>query len=87
MPKRLPEGSQGGVREVTFSTFFELWAVLGPKCLQELSQEPPEPVQASIFHAFSQIWGIFWTDFELFSDNVNAKERKREPNKGTHSAL
>ena len=39
----------GGVRELIFSSFFEIWAVLGPKCLQELPQEPPEPPQASIF--------------------------------------
>ena len=39
----------GGVDELTFSSFFQLWAVLGPKCLQDLPQEPPEPPQASIF--------------------------------------
>ena len=70
-PKRLPWG--GGVREITFSTFFELWAVLGPKCLQELSQEPPEPPQASIFNAFQQILDRFLTDFQLFLDNIKAE--------------
>ena len=55
VPKRLPKGFAGGVHEevhqVTFSTLCELWAVLGTKCLQELSQESPEPSQASFFHS------------------------------------
>ena len=45
-------GPWGATRELTFPTFFELWAVLGPKCLQELPQEPPEPPQASILTDF-----------------------------------
>ena len=77
-PKRVPLGEPG---EGQNRPFFELWAVLGPKCLQELSQEPPEPLQASIFHAFSQDLGRFWTDFELFLDNVKAEEQKRETKK------
>ena len=59
-PKRLP---WEGVHELTFSTFFEFWAVLGPKCLQELSQEPPELPQASIFDAF---WHHFWITLASF---------------------
>ena len=43
-----PSGPLGGVDELTFSSFFEVWAVLGPKCLQE----PPEPSQVSIFIDF-----------------------------------
>ena len=46
----LPPG--WGVEIRFFSTFFELWAVLGPKCLQDLPQESPEPPQASIFTDF-----------------------------------
>ena len=76
--KRVPLRGPG---EGQNRTFFELWAVLGPKCLQELSQEPPEPLQASVFHAFSQDLGRFWTDFELFLDNVKAEEQKRETKK------
>ena len=52
-----PSGSLGGVDELTFSSFFELWAVLGPKCLQELPQEPPEPPQASTFTNFGELFG------------------------------
>ena len=48
-----------GVREVTFFRFFELWALLGPKCLQELPQEPPGPPQVSIFIDFGE---LFWSD-------------------------
>ena len=76
--KRVPLGGPG---EGQNRSFFELWAGLGPKCLQELSQEPPEPLQASIFHAFSQDLCRFWTDFELFLDNVKAEEQKRETKK------
>ena len=80
--KRLPKGSLwGGPGEGQNQLFFDLWAVLGSKCLQELSQEPPEPLQASIFHAFSQDLGRFWTDFELLLDNVKAEEQKRETKK------
>ena len=45
-------GPWEGVHEVTFSRFVELWAVLGPKWLQYLPQEPPGLTQASIFTDF-----------------------------------
>ena len=55
--KRLPKGSPGvheGGSPSQFFDFFELWAVLGPKWFQELSQEPPEPSQAYIFHDYKK---------------------------------
>ena len=52
-------GPWGGVDELTFSSFVQLWAVLGPKCLQDLPQEPPEPPQASIFTDFGV---LCWSD-------------------------
>ena len=56
-----PTGPQGGgVLEVTFLRFFELWALLAPKCLQVLPQEPPGPPQASIFIDFGE---LFLSDF------------------------
>ena len=51
---------RGGVLEVTFLRFFELWALLAPKCLQVLPQEPPGPPQASIFIDFGE---LFLSDF------------------------
>ena len=48
-PKRIPLGGPG---EGQNRQFFELWAVLGSKCLQELSQEPTEPPQGAMFDAF-----------------------------------
>ena len=51
---------RGGVLEVIFLRFFELWALLAPKCLQVLPQEPPGPPQASIFIDFGE---LFLSDF------------------------
>ena len=50
----LPTWVLGG--QVTFFIFFELWAVLGPKCPQELPQESPEPPQVSIFTDLGQLF-------------------------------
>ena len=51
---------RGEVLEVTFLRFFELWALLAPKCLQVLPQEPPGPPQTSIFIDFGE---LFLSDF------------------------
>ena len=56
-------GPWGGVHEVTFSKIFELWAVLGPKCFQERSQESPKPPQASICKDLE----TFWSDIADFA--------------------
>ena len=53
-------GPQGGVRRSHFFRFFELWALLAPKCLQVLPQEPPGPPQTSIFIDFGE---LFLSDF------------------------
>ena len=52
-----PGGPWGGVHGLTFLSFFELWAGWGPKCLQELPQDSPEPPQASIFTSFLERLG------------------------------
>ena len=54
----------GGVHQVTFSRCFQLWAVLGPKWLPGLPQEPPEPPQASIF---TDVWKLRLSVFSDFS--------------------
>ena len=51
-PKVVQQGGQERSTNYLFSTFFELWAVLGPKWLPGLPQEPPEPPQASVFIVF-----------------------------------
>ena len=59
-PRPAPWG--GGVDGLTFSSFFQLCAVFGPKCLQELPQEPPEPPQASMF---TDCWELFCQIFVI----------------------
>ena len=50
-------GSLGGVLELTFLRFFQLWAILGPKGLKELPQGPPD------LH-FYRFLIVFLTDFD-----------------------
>ena len=50
-----PLGPWGVSKRRFFQAFFQLWALLGTKCLQELPQESPEPPQASIFDSFSSL--------------------------------
>ena len=50
-----PLGPWGVSNFLIFRAFFQLWALLGTKCLQELPQESPEPPQASIFVSFSSL--------------------------------
>ena len=76
-----PTGPQGGgVRECTFSCFFELWAILGPKCLQELHQEPPEPPQASLFTDF---WELLEQISKLFRHPKCQRASKKNPKKAS----
>ena len=75
---------RGGVRECTFSCFFELWAILGPKCLQGLHQEPPEPPQASLFTDF---WELLEQISKLFRHPKCQRASKQKPKKGQHSVL
>ena len=50
-----PLGPWGVIKKRFFPYVFQLWTLLGTKCLQELPQESPEPPQASIFVSFSSL--------------------------------
>ena len=56
-------GPCGGVHQVTFSRFFEPWAFLGPKCLQNPPQEPPGPPQDHPRASFLTNFDRFCYDF------------------------
>ena len=73
---------RGGVRECTFSCFFELWAILGPKCLQGLHPEPPEPPQAS---RYTDFWELVEQISKLFRHPKCQRASKKK--KGQHSVL
>ena len=75
---------RGGVRECTFSCFFELWAILGPKCLQGLHQEPPEPPQASLFTDF---WELVEQISKISRHPECQRASKKITKKGQHSVL
>ena len=51
--------------------------MLGPKCLQELPQEPPEPSQASILTDFRKLFD----QILIFFVTINAEERGKENEK------
>ena len=54
-------GHWGGVLELTFWRFFQLWAILGPKCFQELPQEPPDLHFYRFLISFGSDFDDFWT--------------------------
>ena len=61
-----------------FSCFFELWAILGPKCLQGLRPEPPEPPQASLFTDF---WELVEQISTLFRHPKGQRASKKKSEK------
>jgi len=71
-------GPKGAVHEVTFWTFFSFGAVLGPKCLQELPQESPEPLQASIVTSFCRFLVTFWSFFDILIAEEHRKQTKKK---------